>query len=154
VRLLVALVLATSSLAVGAQTYRCAGKDGKKHYGQTIPAQCTGGTVELLNSQGMVVRTINPQFEAEQRALEERNAADAQQRAERERRELQRIESERLRPAAAPDASEHPAEPDAPALSSSEPLRTPEIPERPDRERPDRERPKAPGTSALPGVRR
>ena len=148
-RLLIALVLATSSLGVGAQTYRCTGKDGKKHYGQTIPAQCTGLTVELLNSQGMVVRTINPQFEAEQRALEERNAADAQRRAEKERGELQRIESERLRPTAAPGASESPAEQDAPALSTSERLETPEIPARP-----DRERPKAPGTSPLRGVRR
>jgi hypothetical protein len=149
VRLLVALVLATSSFAVGAQTYRCTGKDGKKHYGQTIPAQCTGVTVELLNSQGMVVRTINPQFEAEQRALEERNAADAKERAERDRRELERIESERMRPASTPGTSEHPAEPSAPGLSSSEPLKTPEIPERP-----DRERPQAPGTSPLRGGRR
>jgi len=97
----------------------------------------------------MVVRTINPQFEAEQRALEERNAADAQRRAEKERGELQRIESERLRPTAAPGASESPAEQDAPALSTSERLETPEIPARP-----DRERPKAPGTSPLRGVRR
>ena len=148
-RLLVALVLATSSFAVGAQTYRCTGKDGKKHYGQTIPAQCTGVTVELLNSQGMVVRTINPQFEAEQRALEERNAADAKERAERDRRELERIESGRMRPASTPGTRERPAEPSAPGLSSSEPLETPEIPERP-----DRERPQAPGTSPLRGGRR
>jgi chromosome segregation ATPase len=48
-------------LAAQAQvTYRCTGKDGKKYYGSTIPMQCAGEIVEQLNSQGRVVKRIDP----------------------------------------------------------------------------------------------
>ena len=55
-------------LAVTAQSYRCTAKDGKKYYGQTIPDQCVGQSVEQLDKQGMVVRRIENQS-AEDRAL-------------------------------------------------------------------------------------
>jgi len=51
-----------------AQSYRCVGKDGKKYYGQTIPNQCIGQTVEQLDKQGLVVRRIENQS-AEERAI-------------------------------------------------------------------------------------
>ena len=148
-RLFLALVLALPSIAAEAQTYRCTSKDGKKYYGQTIPAQCAGVTVELLNSQGMVVRRINPEFEAQQRALEARNAAEAQERAEKDRLELERIESRRPEPSPAPKERQSRAEPSGSTLSNSEPIETPEIPERP--ERPDRPDPR--DTSPLRGRR-
>ncbi len=54
-----------------AHTYRCVGKDGKKYYGQTLPRECIGEPVELLNSRGMVVRRIDARAEAEARAAKE-----------------------------------------------------------------------------------
>ena len=54
-----------------AHTYRCVGKDGKKYYGQTLPLECIGEPVELLNSRGVVVRRIDARAEAEARAAKE-----------------------------------------------------------------------------------
>ena len=55
-------------LAADAQSFRCAGKDGKKYYGSTIPQECFGQTVEQLSAQGTVIRRIDPQSEEKQRA--------------------------------------------------------------------------------------
>ena len=55
-------------LAASAQSFRCVGKDGKRYYGQTIPDQCVGQSVEQLDKQGIVVRRIENQS-AEDRAL-------------------------------------------------------------------------------------
>ena len=46
-------------LAANAQSYRCVGKDGKRYYGQTIPNQCIGQTVEQLDSQGRMQSAID-----------------------------------------------------------------------------------------------
>ncbi len=56
-----ASMLALAPLAADAQayTYRCVSKDGRKHYGSTIPQQCLGQPVEQLNKQGMVVKRID-----------------------------------------------------------------------------------------------
>jgi hypothetical protein len=78
VAILSALTLAP--LAADAQSYRCISKDGKRYYGSTIPAECFRRRVEELNSQGMVVRRIDPEgAEKERRAKE---AADAKKREE------------------------------------------------------------------------
>lgn len=53
--------------AQGALTYRCAGNDGKKYYGSTIPMQCAGRLVEVLNSSGLVVKRIDPEQEERDR---------------------------------------------------------------------------------------
>ena len=149
-RAFLALVLAMASTLAHAQTYRCTGKDGKKYYGQSVPAQCAGATVEQLNSQGMVVRSINPEFESRQRALEMRNAAEAQERAEKDRRELERTEFSRPEPSPARSPRESRAEPEG--LSESEPAEARESLERP--ERPDRpDRPDSRNTSPLRGRR-
>jgi chromosome segregation ATPase len=66
-----AAVLLAAPLAAEAQSYRCVGTDGKKHYGQTIPQQCVGQVVEELNKQGIVVRRIDPQASAAQRATKQ-----------------------------------------------------------------------------------
>ena len=61
--LVFAAALALAPLAADAQglsTFRCTGKDGKKYYGNTIPPQCYGRLVEQLNSQGMVIKRIDP----------------------------------------------------------------------------------------------
>lgn len=64
-------VLAVLPLAAQAQSYRCVGADGKKYYGQTIPPQCAGQVIEELSKQGLVVRRIDPQATAQQRAAKE-----------------------------------------------------------------------------------
>jgi chromosome segregation ATPase len=67
--------LAALPLAAQAQSYRCVGADGKKYYGQTIPPQCTGQVIEELSKQGLVVRRIDPQATAQQRAAKEAEVA-------------------------------------------------------------------------------
>jgi hypothetical protein len=61
-------------------TFRCTGKDGKRYYGSTVPQACYGQLVEQLNSQGMVVRRIDPQGDEKQRAAKEAEAVHKRQR--------------------------------------------------------------------------
>jgi hypothetical protein len=61
--------------------YRCVGKDGKKYYGSMIPPQCLGQAVELINSQGMVVKRIDPEGDEKARLAKE---AEAQKKREME----------------------------------------------------------------------
>ena len=75
-----AAALFLAPLAVQAQTtqmmsYRCIGTDGKKYYGSTIPMQCVGKPIEQLNSQGRVVRRIDPDGEAKEKAEKAAEAA-------------------------------------------------------------------------------
>jgi hypothetical protein len=62
-------------------TYRCVGKDGRKHYGSTIPQPCVGLPVELINKQGLVVRRIDPKADEDARQAK---AADAEKKKEAE----------------------------------------------------------------------
>ena len=71
-------------------TYRCTGKDGKKHYGQTLPQACLGRPIELLNKQGLVVKRID--YEAEEKA---RLAKEAEPEKKREMDSAQRDEMRR-----------------------------------------------------------
>ena len=79
-----AAACALAPLAVEAQkvesvSYRCIGKDRKTYYGQTPPPQCAGVPIELLNSQGVVVKRIDPQADAEKKALREAEEAKKRQ---------------------------------------------------------------------------
>ena len=81
---LTAAALVLAPLAAQAQqpqqaTYRCTGNDGKKYYGSTIPMQCVGRPIEQLNKQGMVVRRIDPEGEAKERAEKEAAQAKAKE---------------------------------------------------------------------------
>jgi chromosome segregation ATPase len=76
----VTAVLLALPFAAQAQSYRCVGADGKKYYGQTIPPQCAGQVIEQLSPQGLVVRRIDPQATATQRAAKE--AEDAAKKKE------------------------------------------------------------------------
>jgi len=68
----ITLALLVAPLAAHADlTYRCASADGKKYYGSTIPPQCYGRPVEQINAQGLVVRRIDPEGEAKERAEKE-----------------------------------------------------------------------------------
>ena len=69
-----ALLIAAPPIAE-AQSFRCVGKDGRKYYGSTIPQQCYGLPVEQLNSQGMVIRRIDPEGEEKERLAKEAEAA-------------------------------------------------------------------------------
>ena len=73
--------LALAPFAADAQSYRCTGKDGKKYYGQSVPPQCLGMPVEVLNSQGMVTKRIDAAASAAER---EQKAAEEEERKKRE----------------------------------------------------------------------
>jgi len=74
-RTIVVLALVALPLAASAQSFRCVGKDGKKYYGSTIPAQCVGQPIEQLNAQGTVIRRIDPEGDEKVRAAREAEAA-------------------------------------------------------------------------------
>jgi hypothetical protein len=80
----------TLPLAAQAQSYRCVGKDGKKHYGATIPPECIGLTVEQLSNQGVVVRRIEGAMSAEDRAKKEAEAKAAAERDVQAKEEARR----------------------------------------------------------------
>ncbi len=75
-------------------TYRCTGKDGKKHYGQTAPSACLGQPLEMINKQGMVVKRIDPEGDEKARLAKEgeaqkkRDLETAQKDAQRRNRAL------------------------------------------------------------------
>lgn len=71
--------LAAEAQKVESLSYRCVGKDRKTYYGQTPPPQCAGQPTELLNSQGLVVKRIDPQADAEKKALKDAEEAKKRQ---------------------------------------------------------------------------
>jgi hypothetical protein len=74
--LLALLVPATAA----AQSYRCVGKDGKKYYGQSLPPQCVGQSVEQLNASGRVVKKFDAQASADERARAEAEESERKKR--------------------------------------------------------------------------
>ncbi|HLX81617.1 MAG TPA: DUF4124 domain-containing protein [Burkholderiales bacterium] len=70
-RFILLFAIAALPLAAQAQSYRCVGKDGKKYYGQSLPPQCLGQPAEQLNAAGMVIKRIDPQASAAERAKKE-----------------------------------------------------------------------------------
>ena len=87
---LTAAVALAAPAAAQTITYRCTAKDGKKYYASTIPRQCIGRPVEQLNSQGLVVRRIDPEGDEKARAekaaaLAKKREQEADQREERRR---------------------------------------------------------------------
>ncbi len=73
--------LALAPLVAEAQSYRCVGKDGKKYYGQTVPTQCIGLPMEVLNAQGLVMRRIDPQATLSE---QQQKAAEAEEKRKRD----------------------------------------------------------------------
>jgi hypothetical protein len=74
--ILLALTLAVVPLVAQAQvTYRCAGADGKKYYGSTIPPQCYGRPVEQISKTGTLIKRIDPEGDAKERAEKEATLA-------------------------------------------------------------------------------
>jgi hypothetical protein len=85
-----ALLAAPSLVLAQGLTYRCAGKDGKKYYGSTIPKQCLGQPIEQLNAQGLVVKRMDAEGDEKDRAakaaeLEKKRETDAASREESRR---------------------------------------------------------------------
>jgi len=80
-RTAIALVLLALPLLADAQSYRCVGKDGKKYYGSSVPSECIGQPVELLNAQGMVTRRFDAAASAAER---DKKAAEDEERKKRE----------------------------------------------------------------------
>ena len=73
--------IVTLPFAADAQSYRCVGTDGKKYYGQSVPPQCLGMPVEMLNAQGMVTKRYDASASAAER---EKKAAEEEERHKRE----------------------------------------------------------------------
>lgn len=81
-RALVFTLLLIAPLAALAQnTYRCTAKDGKKYYGQSVPAQCAGVVIEELSPSGTVVKRIGAQATPDDRAKKEAEEAERQKQA-------------------------------------------------------------------------
>ena len=80
-RTVLVIAFAALPMLADAQSYRCVGKDGKKYYGQSIPPQCLGMPVEMLNAQGMVTKRIDASASAAER---EKKAAEEEDRKKRE----------------------------------------------------------------------
>jgi hypothetical protein len=95
-----ALALIAIPFGAAAQSFRCVGKDGKKYYGQTIPNQCIGQTVEQLDKQGLVVRRI------ENQSAEERAIKKAEEKKKLEQAAVDKEEARRNRALLATYASE------------------------------------------------
>jgi hypothetical protein len=85
-------LLPVAALAQSMSTFRCVGADGKKYYGNTIPPLCYGRLVEQLNTQGMVIRRIDPDAKA---LSEKEMEAKAQEKIEKDKREAATRESTR-----------------------------------------------------------
>ena len=69
--------LRMDGLRAQVRSYRCVTKAGRKHYGSTVPQQCTGEPVEALSAQGAVLFRIDPPLTPEQRAAKEAEVAKA-----------------------------------------------------------------------------
>jgi hypothetical protein len=79
-------------LRAQARSYRCVTKDGRKHYGSTVPPQCQGERIEALSAQGTVLFRIEAPLTAEEKAAkaaEERKAAEAAAARAEEQRKAQ-----------------------------------------------------------------
>lgn len=77
--IVIAAALAALPLSAEAETYRCIAKDGKRYYGSIIPAECQGRPVELLNTQGLVVKRIDPEGAEKERLAKEASEAKKRQ---------------------------------------------------------------------------
>src|SRR3954468_23592385 len=88
--IVVTALIALPSMAQAQVTYRCTDTAGKKYYGSTIPMQCVGHPVEQLNSQGMVVRRIDPGGDEKARAEKEAAASKAKEVEATSREDLRR----------------------------------------------------------------
>lgn len=80
-RILIIAALMLAPLAAEAQSFRCVSKDGKRYYGSTIPPECVGRPVEQLNSQGLVIKRIDPQGDEKARLAKEAEAAKKREEA-------------------------------------------------------------------------
>ncbi|MDH4191051.1 MAG: DUF4124 domain-containing protein [Betaproteobacteria bacterium] len=87
------VVAALCATSAWAQSYRCKGKDGKTYYGQIPPPQCAGQTMEMLNSQGLLIKRVEPPApkpkldEAAMKAAAEKSKADELAAKEEKRRD-------------------------------------------------------------------
>ena len=88
-----------NALRAHVRSYRCVTKGGRKYYGSTIPAQCTGELVEALSAQGTLLFRIEPPLTPEQRAAKaaEEKKAEAAEAAKREAQRAAEMQSRRDR---------------------------------------------------------
>lgn len=92
VAVLVTGILSLSATSVSAETYRWKDKDGKVHYGVTIPAEYAEQPYDILNSAGIVVEHVEdtsiPQDVIEEKKILARQPLISE--------EVRRIQSDKL----------------------------------------------------------
>lgn len=87
------LLLTLTPEPAGADTYRWIGDDGKVHYSDYLPPHDINKAYWVINSQGVVVKKVEPAKTPEQIAEEQRLA---QLRAEQQRRAAEQAEYDRI----------------------------------------------------------
>jgi hypothetical protein len=92
VAVLITGILSLSAVSVSAETYRWKDKDGKVHYGVTIPAEYAEQPYDILNSTGIVIEHIED-TSIPQDVIEEKKVLTRQPLISEEER---RIQSDRL----------------------------------------------------------
>jgi hypothetical protein len=92
VAILVTGILSLSAVSVSAETYRWKDKDGKVHYGVTIPAEYAEQPYDILNSAGIVIEHIED-TSIPQDVIEEKKVLARQPLISQEER---RIQSDKL----------------------------------------------------------
>lgn len=92
VAVLITGILSLSAVSVSAETYRWKDKDGKVHYGVTIPAEYAEQPYDILNSAGIVIEHVED-TSIPQAVIEERKILARQPLISEEER---RIQSDKL----------------------------------------------------------
>jgi len=92
VAVLITGILSLSAVSVSAETYRWKDKDGKVHYGVTIPAEYAEQPYDILNNAGIVIEHVED-TSIPQAVIEERKILARQPLISEEER---RIQSDKL----------------------------------------------------------
>lgn len=86
---LVALLIASPVMA---ETYRWKDKDGKIHFGSTVPAEYAHLPYDVINNSGLVVRTVEPFTQPP----EVKEAAEKKEKEEKKNKDSRQEQSDRL----------------------------------------------------------
>jgi hypothetical protein len=93
VTVLIIGILSLSAVSVSAETYRWKDKDGKVHYGVTIPAEYAEQPYDILNSAGIVIEHVEDTSIPQDVIKEKKEELERQPLISQEER---RIQSDRL----------------------------------------------------------
>lgn len=90
--ILAILVAALITTPVMAETYRWKDKDGKIHFGSTVPAEYADLPYDVINKSGLVVRRVEPFTQAPEVV----EAAEKKEKQEKQNKDSRQEQSDRL----------------------------------------------------------